>query len=307
MNKKIRELLLLAAVLVVLLGVWLGIRMLNERQKDRQAAEEEAAKIYVTDLENVDKISYDAGDGEYTFEKQEDGWVYMQDEDFPLKQSVPEELAETFGKLEAIRELKDGDEPEAYGLDEPDYTVELTQTDGNSTAIYFGNAVDDGYYVTIKDSDVVYTVSGTVLDQLQYSLDELAQFDAYPTIGSGNLKKETITEKGKTTTYDSENKDDTENIAAVAGGLGAVTLDTAENYSVTDEELAKYGLDKSSRITVEAVYTDDEEDKTLTLYIGNKDSDGNRYVMVNDSRIVYLISEQVCNNILNVDEEESAS
>ena len=41
------------------------------------------------------------------------------------------------------------------------------------------------------------------------------------------------------------------------------------------------------------------EEKTLTLYIGDEDEDGNRYVMINDSRIVYLISDEICQNILN--------
>lgn len=50
---------------------------------------------------------------------------------------------------------------------------------------------------------------------------------------------------------------------------------------------------------MEAVYTEDEEEKALTLYIGDEDEDGNRYVMINDSRIVYLISDEVCQNILN--------
>ena len=41
------------------------------------------------------------------------------------------------------------------------------------------------------------------------------------------------------------------------------------------------------------------EEKVLTLYIGDENEDGNRYVMINDSRIVYLISDEICQNILN--------
>ena len=53
---------------------------------------------------------------------------------------------------------------------------------------------------------------------------------------------------------------------------------------------------------MEATYTKDDEEQQLTLYIGGEDGDGNRYVMMNDSRIVYLISVDVCDNILNVEE-----
>ena len=78
-----------------------------------------------------------------------------------------------------------------------------------------------------------------------------------------------------------------------------MTLSEAADYSVEDKDLGMYGLDADSRITVEATYTQDDEEQMLTLYIGNEDGNGNRYVMLNDSRIVYLISDEICDNILN--------
>ena len=158
----------------------------------------------------------------------------------------------------------------------------------------------EDYYVTAGDSGTVYTVASTVIDSLNYTLDDIAQFDEYPSIGSGNLVKETITQDGQTTVYDSENEEQEEDITAIAGGLGAVELSEAADYSAADEDLAGFGLDETARITVEAVYTQDDEDKVLTLYIGGEDGNGNRYVMINDSRIVYLISDEICNNILNI-------
>ena len=63
-----------------------------------------------------------------TFEKTADQetWIYMEDPDFPLAQQYPEEMENTFEKLEVKRELKDGDELSSYGLDEPQYQVTLT-------------------------------------------------------------------------------------------------------------------------------------------------------------------------------------
>ena len=253
------------------------------------------------DPEDITAISYDAGDGERAFEKQDGTWVYTTDADFPLKQDFPETIAEDMGQLRADRELVDGDELADYGLEEPVYTVTLTQSDGTVTEIYFGNTVDDYYYVTVNDDGVVYTVSSTAADNLTQSLDEMAQLDEYPSIGSGNLKKVSITENGETTAYDSENEDQSEDISGIAGGLGAVTLSEAADYSVADADLAGYGLDEASRITVEVTYTEDDEDKTMTLYIGGDNGDSSRYVMIDDSRIVYLISDEICSNILNED------
>lgn len=302
MEKKRKQLFLLLGALILLLAAYFGMKLLNKKQAEDQEAKKEAETVYITDLEEITGIGYDAGNGEMTFKKQDGIWVYTPDPDFPLAQTYPEQIAETFGHLKAERELKNGDDLEAYGLTEPVYTIKLTAADGEETELLFGNSVDAVYYMTVGDTGNVYTVNSAVIQDLQHTLDEMAQLDDYPSIGSGNLKREIITQNGESVTYDSENKDDTESIAAVAGGLGAVTLDAAADYSVEEKDLAGYGLDEAARITVEAVYTKDEEEKHLLLYIGKEDGNGNRYVMLNESRIVYLIADEICDNILNIEE-----
>ena len=287
------------AVLVVLLVVYFGLQAWNKSKE-----EEEAAVVHVTDTaaEDIVSIRLDVGNGEMVFEKEEDTWVYLSDPDFPLAQSYTETMADTVGNITADRELSDGDTMEDYGLDEPTYTIEYTDADGNVTDVYFGNMTGENYYVTVGDEGRVYTVASTALDSLSYTLDDIAQLDTFPSIGSGNLVKEVITRGGETTVYDSEDEEQEEDIASVAGGLGAVSLSEVADYSVENEDLAGFGLDEETRITVEATYTEDDEEKVLTLYIGNEDGSGNRYVMMNDSRIVYLISDEICGNILNESE-----
>lgn len=302
MRKKNKGVLILLVILILLVAVYFTLRTWNTKQTEKEEEKQEAATVHVTDTSADDIVSmkFNVGNGDLEFSKEDDQWYYTPDKDFPLKQSYPEDMAETVGSITADRELTDGDSIDAYGLDDPVYTIEYTDADGNTTEILFGNMTGDDYYVMLNGSDTVYTVSSSVLDPLNYALDDMAQLDDYPSIGSGNLVKEVITQNGETTTYDSEDEDQAEDIASVAGGLGAVTLSEAADYSVEDEDLDMYGLDEDSRITVEATYTQDDEEKLLTLYIGNEDGNGNRYVMLNDSRIVYLISDEVCDNILNV-------
>ena len=284
MRKKNKGVLILIIVLVLLLAVYFGLRSWNVSQEEKEEAEQEAATVHVTDTaaEDIVSLKFNVGNGDLEFSKEDDQWYYTPDKDFPLQQSYPEDMAEAVGSITADRELTDGDSAE-----------------GNVTELLFGDMTGDDYYVMISGSDTVYTVSSSVIDALNYSLEDMAQLDDYPSIGSGNLVKEVITQNGETTTYDSEDEDQAEDIAAVAGGLGAVTLSEAADYSVEDEDLDMYGLDEESRITVEATYTQDDEEQLLTLYIGNEDGNGNRYVMINDSRIVYLISDEICDNILN--------
>lgn len=288
-------------ILCILLAVYFVLKNWNREQEEKEQAAEEAAQIYVTDTDAEDIVSFSLsmGNGALAFEKRDGQWYYTEDQDFPLDQSIPEQIAGQIGQIGADRELDDADALADYGLDEPAYTLEYTDASGETAAVDFGDLTGDYYYALVNGAAPVYTVSASFVDSLDYSLDDLAVLDDYPSIGSGNLVRESITRDGEVTTYDSENEDQAEDIAAVAGGLGAVTLSEAADYSVEDEDLESFGLDDVSRITVEAVYTEDEEEKTLTLYIGGEDADGNRYVMINDSRIVYLISDEVCQNILN--------
>lgn len=287
---------ILLGVLVLLLVVYFALNTWNKKQ---DAKEEKAVKVTNLETSKITGVSYDLGTGEMDFEKDGDTWYYMADKDFPLRQSYPETVAGAMGQLNADRELEDADELKEYGLDTPVYTITLTDEDGATTEIKVGNATGNDYYATVGDTGKVYTIQASSLDDIQTDLSQIAQLDTYPSIGSGNLKKEVITQNGETTTYDSENDDQSEDIAAVAGGLGAVTLTEAADYSVEDADLVGYGLDEASRTMIEVTYTSDEKDKTMTLYIGAEDGNGKRYVMMDDSRIVYLISDEICNNILN--------
>ena len=294
--KKKKGPVILIGVLVLLLILYFALSTWNKKQDSK---EEETVKVTDLKTSEITGVKYDLGTGEMNFEKDGDTWYYTADKDFPLRQSSPKTVADAMGQLSADRELEDADALEEYGLDHPTYTVTLTDEDGTVTTIKVGNATGNDYYATVDDTEKVYTIPATSLDDIQTELDQIAQLDTYPSIGSGNLKKEVITQNGETTTYDSENEDQAEDVAAVAGGLGAVKLSEAADYSVDDVDLAGYGLDDTSRITVEVTYTSDAKDQTMTLYIGGENGSGDRYVMMNDSRIVYLISDEICNNILN--------
>lgn len=301
-KKKHCGILILAAVLVVLCTIYFGLKVWNGYREEKEKIEEEADTVCVTDTaaEDIVSIKFDMGNGDMEFVKEDGIWYYSPDRDFPLVQSYAEEMADAAGSITADRELTDGDSMEDYGLTDPVYSLEYTDEHGNVTTVVFGNMTGDYYYVTAGDEGHVYTVESTLTDSFNYTLDDIAQLDEYPSIGSGNLVKEVITQNGETTTYDSADEEQEEDIAAIAGGLGAVTLSQAADYSVEDKDLSEFGLDEATKTTVEVTYTDNEEEKTMILYLGAEDGEGNRYVMMDDSRIVYVISTEICDNILNI-------
>lgn len=302
-QKKKKTLVCLAGILILLLFVYAGIIFFQDHQEKGRKKETEAQKIYVTDLKGISDIQYDVGNGRIHLTKEDDVWYDGEDPDFPLAQSYPKQMEDTLEKLQAERKLEEGDTLEEYGLQDPVYTVNLTDTDGKKTTLYFGNTTGDSYYVTLDEKTEIYTVKNTVITDLSYIMEEMAQLDVFPAIGSGNLKKVTILQNGKTTVYDSEKEEDETAIAAIAGGLGAVTLTDVAEYSAAQEDLARYGLDEKSRIMETVVYTQDTTEKELTVYLGKEDGNGARYLMLSDSKIVYRVESEKCRNMLNQNTE----
>ena len=190
--KKHRSLLILTGVLAVLVIVYLGLGSYNEKQEQKQASEAEKNAVTVTDISDIREISYQYEGNDFAFAKNDDVWYYTKDKEFPVAQSYIDAMATAFGNITAVRELKETDQLSDYGLEDPKYTIHLKDSEGTETTLYFGNAVEDNYYMTLNDKEKVYTVSGTILDTISYELNDFLQKETLPSIGSTNLKKVTI-------------------------------------------------------------------------------------------------------------------
>jgi len=65
-----------------------------------------------------------------------------------------------------------------------------------------------------------------------------------------------------------------------------VQLSTTADYCAEEKELSEYGLDEDLRAAVEVTYQEDEKEKKLTLYIGNR---SNRWIVVKLYQIFFCI------------------
>ena len=276
-----RKIGLLIIVFVALICIYMWVRAWNQSE---QAQANTMIRITDTEGDKIKKIALNIENGELNFEKENGVWYDALDHDIPINQSIMNEIADTVGSISANRKLKNADEAKDYGLDVPIYTIEYTDDNDDVISVYFGNNTGDNIYATLEGEKSIYTVSSQVIEDLNY-----------------NLEKAVITQNKNSVVYDSADETQTEQIIAIAGGLGAVQLSTTADYCAEEKELSEYGLDEDLRAAVEVTYQEDEKEKKLTLYIGNRVGD-DRYVMLNDSKIVYLVSDAICGNILNEEE-----
>ena len=312
----------MAAFLIFLAGAYLILKGRNAKlEEERQKAQEEA-RIPVTEGLTLQKISYTDGEESMSYVKEEGGWMYEPEPEIALDQDVMETMADVFSNLTAERELKDGDELADYGLEEPAYTLNLTDEDGNETVIYVGNSLDDGRYVTMGDKSRIFTMDNELTGQLYFSLDNVAQQETFSiSAGSANLQQVTISGPEGEKVYvndqeeevgddslqeDAEDQEEGESsteaspIDTVIGGLGAIAFNSCADYHATEEELPAYGLDEASRITVTVTYTQDEETQTAVFYVGDQTEDGqDRYLQLEGSSMVHLATAAAVENIIN--------
>lgn len=294
--KQKKTIFVLAGILAVLSILYAGLHLYNKSLEKKEAEEAEKDKVYITNEEDIAEISYTGTeeDGKMSFVREDGEWYYAPDREIPLNQSTVQNMGDTLAVCQAVRELEEPDGWSDYGLDNPQYTIMLTDKEGAETTLYIGQTAGEDHYAAVKGSDKVYTVDSSLVSSLSFDLSQYVQTDTVPSISSGNLKKVEVAEGGHTTTYDSE-----EDMAELAGGFGALSLTTCADYHAEGGELKNYGLDEETRITVTAVYEDSAsgEEEEYTIYIGNTDDAGSgRYVGTDGSKIVYLVSADTLDN-----------
>lgn len=303
--KKHRTLWILLALFIILILIFLSLSSFEKQQEEQDS--EAAAQIPVISINALSALSYTdhATETTLSFTKDADTWYLSGDSEIPLTQSYIDTMEEAFCSVDATREISDPDALSDYGLDEPAYTIELTDQEGNLTTLTIGDAAGEDYYLAVNgQEDVLYTADSSLVSSMQYDLDTMVAKDTLPSIGSGNLIQADISENGKTVSYSSENEEQTEIISTIAGGYGAMSLTDLASYHAASEELVSFGLDADSRISVKLTYKESSEEETendpltFTLYIGNAADSQTCYVQVQDSDLVYLVSSDVLDNLM---------
>ena len=135
--KKHRSLLILTGALAVLVIVYLGLGSYNRKQEQKEAETAEANTVTVTDISDLQEISYQYEGNDFAFAKNEDVWYYTKDKEFPVAQSYIDAMATAFGNLTAVRELKETDQLSDYGLENPKYTIHLKDSEGTETTLLY--------------------------------------------------------------------------------------------------------------------------------------------------------------------------
>ena len=318
--KKLQKLVVLLAVLVVLVGAYFAVTYFT---KDPEPIDIEEIAVFTAQPDTLSSLSWDYQGQTVTINQTEAGWVVDGQDQFPLDQGLPKVMASRLQKLVGLSTLTEFDpDPKTYGLDQPELTIRIAQTDGNTTTLSIGtySTAVGGYYLkSDKAPDKLYIVEESLLTAFRYGLYDLVQKESLPTMSSivGLDVQDGAAQFSVRYVEDNEDlaytdqyswflvgPDGTYSIASInkvvelGSGVAGLSWQKCVAYQAANDELAAYGLDDASAARVTLTYLDDlgQEDE-ITLLFGSYDG-ASCYARLQDSSMVYLVDAAIVDPLL---------
>lgn len=323
--KRAKRIYVLLGVLAVVCVAAFAVVNYQEEQ-ERIANTDEV--ILEVDTDAVESLSWSYDETSLAFHKEE-GWLYDDDEAFPVDEEKIAGLLEQFQALGASFIIEDVTDYGQYGLDDPVCTIDIATAD-ESYEIQLGDfsTMDAQRYVSIGDGNV-YLVQNDPMDAYEVVLSDLIRHDEIPDFdqvesltvtGVDSYEAVCLEENAYTALADDcyfiqDGEDwlplDTSRVESYLNVLSSLAPTDYVTYTAGAEDLDAFGLD-DPELTVTILYTAGDEEgnepqETFTLSVSRdpaeraaaEETDGDEaeteeeitaYVRVGESKIVYQIA-----------------
>lgn len=213
-KKKLLPLVFCILLLFLLLVVYFILRNHNE---EAEKAENEASVIQVLNVvaDDITSISFTVAGQEETFTLTDDVWKLEGDDAFEVNEDEIDNLISSITGMTADRKLEEVADIGEYGLDQPVQTAVLTDKDGNTYTVYWGNSnasTSDDYIYINDQTDIVYTVSYSVLESFCETLEDYRKQEEDSSVDStADAEEASVDEAQEDTENTSENDTESEN------------------------------------------------------------------------------------------------
>ena len=260
-------------ILVLLLGAYFLLRYLNLDEED--TAEEDAAEtVFEIDADDISNIQIVSGENTFDFSHGDDKWSYVEDDKFPLSESAILDKVSSLTSVSSMRTIEDPDNLADFGLENPEVTATVTDTDGKETELALGATNDavSGCYMSMNgDTSKIYLVDTTLKTNLEFDLSDIAEKEDIPSITGSTITSITIQkpegtaklfqDSGSETGWTFEDTDgssvpaDSSLVSTYTGNFSALAWTDYVTYDLNN--LGAYGLENPTVITVD--YQQEEE------------------------------------------------
>ena len=337
--KRSKRLIGLVAILAVICVATFAMTKYEKKQEEIQNSDEIILEI---SSDSVETIRWDTGSVDLSFYRDDAGWRYTDDAEFPVSEEKMMELLAHFEAFGVSFIIENVDDYGQYGLNNPECTISITTAeDDYELKIGDFSTMDEQRYVDIGDGNV-YLVSEDPLDYLATELSGMILHDETPNAENvaeiqfiGNENYTIFYEEESTNTYSSEDvyftaKDaktvplDTDMVNAYIDTIESLSLSDYVTYNVSEDELISFGLEEPElTVTLDYTYIDDEAEvsDTYTLHLGQNQKElaaaqeaqengeneiptVTKYVRIGDSQIVYELDSVAYDTLIAASYDE---
>lgn len=324
--KRSKKLIALVAILVVACIATFALTQYEEKQEEIKNSD---AIILEIPVDTVQSLSWEYTEDGLGFHKGEEGWLYDNDEAFPVSEDKVTDILSNFEAFGVTFIIENVEDYSQYGLDDPECVIHLSTAE-QSYDIKLGafSKMDEQRYVDIGDGNV-YLVSNDPVDYLETALSGMIEHDDTPGFEnvvditfSGTENYTIVMTEDSPNTYNSEDiyfaqvngeelPLDTDDITDYLNTVTTLDLLNYVTYNATEEDLASYGLDEPElSVTVNYTYTDEDDNEvsdTCVFHIGQNVEeleaykaaeeaeedlpDVTKYVRIGDSQIIYELDD----------------
>ncbi len=315
MKKRSKKLIFLAGTLVVLSGATALALKLNPENQDSgsEDSESEALTILEVDENSVTSLKWENGNGEFSFSRDGESWVFDEDSAFPLEESYLDAILEDLSQLQSYQTIENPESLEEYGLDDPAVTVTLSGDSTTTLQIGHSSPMDSLRYLSLGDGNI-YLVSSALYNDCNYQLYDLLKLEELPLFSNTSSFEVNSTAGTLLLTYQEDSglsySDDyvwfhqqmpldTDKTNTLLQTVTKVVWKDCVSYNAEGDDLAAYGLEKP-QLTASVTYSVDKVEKIFTLEIGDY-TDSYCYARIAGSGMVYRIDASVCDTLLHAD------
>lgn len=292
--------------------------MPSKEDKDKNSSEDKINLLNI-DTNKLSKIQYINGEENFTLiknkevkendeevkDKSEEAKVLWSAEGSKesVKQEMINERLNIFGTLKAEQKVTENAENlKQYGLDNSSKKIILTLEDNSTKELIVGAKVPTGYdvYCKLGDSNTIYTVNETTIDQLYLTLEDVIQIKL-PTadIVWDSVRNISITPKGEKEIALNKSDDKWYVVSPYSKRIFAnnskiesilstvISLSAKESFDITDKSLSEVGLDNPAYVI--SVIDSSKEYKIKF----SEDKNGKSYFNVEGTDKIYATSSSI--------------
>lgn len=311
-----------AAVLICLTGVYVLLGNYNKKTEEAAADAASGETILEIDTEGLVSASFSIGGEEQTFIKDDTEWELEGDDTFPVDSSSLLSCLSGISPLKAQRTLTGISDLSEYGLDDPQNTITLENSEGDKTIITIGDAnanTSDDYLMLNGDASTVYTVENTSFSSLSQDLYDYALSDGLPLLQTDTITGIRVSDSdndyelsrigGTWMAEDSLGQTETadeDQVTTLLAQLTALSYVDYLEHNCTD--LSPYGLDDPAALLTISWEGDadssEESSGSITFSVGSTDANGNYYVQLEGSGQVHTLAASLVETFLNCSVDE---